>query len=80
MIEDAIRGRIEWDSDTVDDAVLIKGDGMPTYHFAAMVDDRLMGITHIMRGEEWISSAPKHAELFDLLDGIDPFLSTAPSS
>lgn len=65
-IEDVIRGRIEWDSDTVDDTVLIKGDGMPTYHFAAMVDDHLMGITHIMRGEEWISSAPKHAELFDL--------------
>lgn len=65
-IEDAIRGQIEWDSDTVDDAVLIKADGMPTYHFAAMVDDHLMEISHIMRGEEWISSAPKHAELFDL--------------
>jgi len=64
-IEDAIRGRIEWDSNTVDDPVLIKGDGMPTYHFAAMVDDHLMEITHIMRGEEWISSAPKHAALFD---------------
>lgn len=64
-IEDAIRGRIEWDSNTVDDPVLIKSDGMPTYHFAAMVDDHLMGITHIMRGEEWISSAPKHAALFD---------------
>jgi glutamyl-tRNA synthetase len=65
VIEDAIRGRIEWDSNTVDDPVLIKSDGMPTYHFAAMVDDHLMEITHIMRGEEWISSAPKHAELFD---------------
>lgn len=65
VIEDYIRGRIEWDSNTVDDPVLIKGDGMPTYHFAAMVDDHLMGITHIMRGEEWISSAPKHAALFD---------------
>lgn len=65
VIQDAIRGRIEWDSNTVDDPVLIKGDGMPTYHFAAMVDDHLMGITHIMRGEEWISSAPKHAVLFD---------------
>lgn len=64
-IEDFIRGRIEWDSNTVDDPVLIKADGMPTYHFAAMVDDHLMGITHIMRGEEWISSAPKHAVLFD---------------
>lgn len=65
VIDDAIRGRIEWDSNTVDDPVLIKADGMPTYHFAAMVDDHLMGITHIMRGEEWISSAPKHAYLFD---------------
>lgn len=65
VIDDAIRGRIEWDSNTVDDPVLIKGDGMPTYHFAAMVDDHLMGITHIGRGEEWISSAPKHAVLFD---------------
>lgn len=64
-IDDVIRGRIEWDSNTVDDPVLIKSDGMPTYHFAAMVDDHLMQITHIMRGEEWISSAPKHAALFD---------------
>lgn len=65
VIEDLIRGRIEWDSNTVDDPVLIKADGMPTYHFAAMVDDHLMGITHIGRAEEWISSAPKHAALFD---------------
>ncbi|MCX7798719.1 MAG: glutamate--tRNA ligase [Fimbriimonadales bacterium] len=65
-IDDAIRGRIEWDSDQIDDPVLIKADGMPTYHFAAMVDDHLMGITHILRGEEWISSAPKHALLFDM--------------
>ncbi len=64
-VEDAIRGRIEWAGDTVDDPVLIKADGMPTYHFAAVVDDHLMGITHIMRGEEWLSSAPKHAALFD---------------
>ena len=65
VIEDYIRGRLEWDSNTVDDPVLIKADGMPTYHFAAMVDDHLMQISHIMRGEEWISSAPKHACLFD---------------
>ena len=64
-VEDAIRGPIVWNSDTVDDPVLIKADGMPTYHFAAMVDDHLMDITHIMRGEEWLSSAPKHAALFD---------------
>ena len=77
-IEDAVRGRIHWDSDTVDDAVLIKGDGMPTYHFAAMVDDHLMGITHIMRGEEWISSAPKHAELFDLFGWERPIFVHCP--
>jgi glutamyl-tRNA synthetase len=65
VIEDVIRGRIEWNSNDVDDPVLIKADGMPTYHFASMVDDHLMEITHIMRGEEWISSAPKHAALFD---------------
>ncbi len=65
IVEDAIRGRIEWDSNTIDDPVLIKADGMPTYHFASMVDDHLMEITHIIRGEEWISSAPKHACLFD---------------
>ncbi|MBL8087846.1 MAG: glutamate--tRNA ligase [Chthonomonas sp.] len=72
VIQDFIRGRVEWDSDTVDDPVLIKADGMPTYHFAAMVDDHLMSITHIMRGEEWISSAPKHAMLFDQFEWERP--------
>ncbi len=65
VMNDVIRGRIEWDSDTVDDPVLIKADGMPTYHFAAMVDDHLMEITHVLRGDEWISSAPKHVALFE---------------
>ncbi len=64
-IQDAVRGKVEWDSNTIDDTVLIKTDGMPTYHFASMVDDHLMEITHIIRGEEWLSSAPKHAALFD---------------
>jgi len=61
---DEVRGKIEWNSNTIDDPVLIKADGMPTYHFAAMVDDHLMGITHVLRGEEWLSSAAKHAALF----------------
>ncbi len=72
VCEDAIRGRIEFDSDTVDDPVLIKADGMPTYHFAAMVDDHLMEISHIIRGEEWISSAPKHVSLFEALGWTPP--------
>jgi glutamyl-tRNA synthetase len=63
--EDAIRGRIEWNSNDLVDPVLIKADGMPTYHFAAMVDDHLMGISHVIRGEEWISSLPNHVQLFD---------------
>jgi len=52
--------------------VLIKADGMPTYHFAAMVDDHLMGITHVIRGEEWISSAPKHVWLYEVLGWEQP--------
>lgn len=70
-IDDFIRGRIEVDGDLVDDPVLIKADGMPTYHMAAMVDDHLMGITHVLRGEEWLSSAPKHVHLFKAL-GWEP--------
>lgn len=65
VMEDAIRGRIEWNSDLLTDPVLIKADGMPTYHFAAMVDDHLMGVTHIFRGEEWLPSFPIHWLLFE---------------
>lgn len=71
VINDLIRGRIEVDSDTVDDPVLIKADGMPTYHFAAMVDDVLMEVTHVFRGDDWISSAPKHVVLWRAL-GVEP--------
>ena len=71
VVDDAIRGRVEIASNEVDDPVLIKADGMPTYHFAAMVDDQLMGITHVFRGEEWISSAPKHIVLIRAL-GWEP--------
>ncbi|HEY0868748.1 MAG TPA: glutamate--tRNA ligase [Fimbriimonas sp.] len=65
VTQDAIRGRIEFDSNLLPDPVLIKADGMPTYHFAAMVDDRLMEITHVFRGEEWISTFPSHWLLFE---------------
>lgn len=71
VVQDAIRGRIEFDTNIIPDPVLIKVDGMPTYHFAAMVDDHLMGITHIVRGEEWIPSSPIHALLFELF-GWEP--------
>ena len=62
--EDLIRGRIEYKNEVLDDLVLIKRDGFPTYHFASVVDDHLMGTTHVLRGDEWISSTPKHVLLY----------------
>ena len=64
---DMIRGEINNDSNLVDDKVLLKGDGMPTYHLAVVVDDYLMKITHAFRGEEWLPSAPVHIKLWDYL-------------
>lgn len=78
VMQDIVRGRVEWNSDDVDDQVLIKADGMPTYHFAAMVDDHLMGITHVIRGDEWISSCPKHIWLFDALGWERPLFVHCP--
>lgn len=72
VVQDLIRGRIEFDSNTLPDPVLIKADGMPTYHFAAMVDDHLMGITHVLRGEEWISTSPYHWTLFEMFGWQPP--------
>ncbi len=62
--EDTIRGRVEFSSELVDDQVLLKSDGYPTYHLANVVDDHLMGVTHVIRGEEWLSSTPKHVLLY----------------
>ncbi|MBV8636924.1 MAG: glutamate--tRNA ligase [Candidatus Eremiobacteraeota bacterium] len=64
IVEDERRGKIEFEWKTVDMQVLMKSDGLPTYHLANVVDDHLMEITHVMRGEEWISSAPKHVLLY----------------
>jgi len=64
VIRDMLRGTIEVDWAQVDAQVLLKSDGMPTYHLANVVDDHLMGITHVLRGEEWINSAPKHQLLY----------------
>ncbi|NKB97695.1 MAG: glutamate--tRNA ligase [Pseudomonadales bacterium] len=67
IFEDRLRGEISIPFTQVDMQVLIKADGMPTYHFAVVVDDHLMAITHIIRGEEWISSVPKHKLLYEYL-------------
>lgn len=61
---DLVRGDISIESNVVDDQVLIKSDGFPTYHMAVVVDDHIMGVTHVIRGEEWISSVPKHVLLY----------------
>lgn len=61
---DIIRGEIEHDTSVMDDKVLLKGDGMPTYHMAVVVDDYLMKISHVFRGEEWLPSAPLHVLLW----------------
>ena len=64
--EDAIKGKIEMPEND-EDFVLLKSDGIPTYHFAHAVDDHLMHTTHVIRGDEWISSVPKHIQLFKIL-------------
>lgn len=64
---DALVGEVEFDSNLIDDQVILKSDGFPTYHLAVVVDDYLMEITHIFRGREWVSSTPKHILLYEFL-------------
>ncbi|MDZ4181519.1 MAG: glutamate--tRNA ligase, partial [Candidatus Cloacimonadaceae bacterium] len=70
--DDLIRGRVEMPSSQSDDQVLIKSDGFPTYHLAAVVDDHYMQISHAIRGEEWLSSTPKHIWLYQCLGWETP--------
>ncbi len=70
VFDDAVKGKIEMPEND-EDIVLLKSDGIPTYHFAHAVDDHLMHTTHVLRGDEWISSVPKHIQLFKLL-GFKP--------
>jgi glutamyl-tRNA synthetase len=67
VMHDLLRGEIRKDWATVDDQVILKTDGFPTYHLAVVVDDHLMGVSHIIRGEEWINSVPKHIRLYEYL-------------
>ena len=68
---DMIRGEVSFNTEQVDDKVLLKADGMPTYHLAVVVDDFLMKITHAFRGEEWLPSAPVHILLWKYLFGLE---------
>lgn len=65
FFDDLIFGRIEVENSTLDDPVLLKSDGLPTYNFANVVDDHLMGITHVMRGTEYLASTPKYIHLYE---------------
>jgi glutamyl-tRNA synthetase len=71
VIHDVIRGDSTFDNAKLDDHILLKSDGFPTYHLSATLDDELMQITHVLRGEEWISSAPRHV-LFHRAMGVEP--------
>ena len=72
VFEDAIKGRISFPWADIDDQVLLKSDGFPTYHLANVVDDHLMNITHVIRGDEWISSTPKHIQLYEAFGWAPP--------
>ena len=77
--DDLVFGKISFNSDDQDDQVLLKSDGFPTYHMAVVVDDHLMEISHIVRGEEWISSTPKHVWLYEVLGWEAPVFAHLPS-
>lgn len=78
IFNDIVRGQVEFNSSNVDDQVLIKSDGFPTYHLANVVDDHLMKITHVIRGEEWLSSTPKHVLIYDFFEWEKPFFAHLP--
>ncbi|NIJ43853.1 glutamyl-tRNA synthetase [Wenyingzhuangia heitensis] len=72
ILDDMIRGEITIDTNTLDDKILFKSDGMPTYHLANIVDDHLMEISHVIRGEEWLPSLPLHSLLYEAFGWIAP--------
>ena len=67
VVDDMVRGKVAFNSSQLDDQVILKSDGFPTYHLAVVVDDNAMGVTHILRAEEWLPSTPKHLYLYKWL-------------
>jgi glutamyl-tRNA synthetase len=76
--DDAIHGETTFDLATIDDFVMLKSDGFPTYHLAYIVDDEAMQITHVLRGDEWIPSAPRHMLIYNALGITPPVLAHLP--
>ncbi len=70
-VDDLIRGHVVWDNGLSDDFIILKSDGFPTYHLANVVDDHIMHISHVLRAEEWLSSTPRHLQIYDTL-GYEP--------
>jgi len=78
VFSDIIRGPIEYDTAVLDDFVLLKSDGFPTYHLANIVDDHFMEISHVLRGDEWISSTPRHILLYEAMGWTPPLFAHMP--
>jgi glutamyl-tRNA synthetase len=78
-IDDLVHGHIEWQADTIEDQVLLKSDGFPTYHLAVVIDDHVMEISHIMRGDEWVASVPKHLLIYQAFGWDVPPMAHVPS-
>jgi glutamyl-tRNA synthetase len=78
VFNDLIRGKVTFKNELIDDQVLIKADGFPTYHFAVVIDDHFMEITHVIRGEEWLSSTPKHIQLYKYFGWSVPAMAHLP--
>ena len=75
---DSVRGDVTWENRLIDDFVILKSDGFPTYHLANVVDDRAMAISHVIRGDEWMSSAPRHAMIYAALNWTPPAFAHLP--
>ena len=77
-VDDLIRGRVGWDNGLLDDFIILKSDGFPTYHLANVVDDHIMRVSHVLRAEEWLSSTPRHLQLYDALGYRPPLFGHLP--
>lgn len=77
-VRDQVYGQVDFENGRIDDQILLKTGGYPTYHLANVVDDHAMGITHVIRGEEWLSSTPKHLLLYKAFGWTPPLYAHIP--
>ena len=78
VVHDELHGDMVFKNANIDDFIILKSDGLPTYHLAHIVDDHLMEITHLLRAEEWISSAPRHIQIWNALGWQPPLFYHVP--